>query len=249
MSKKNPIQKKRKYRGRAPPDPDQALIGWKEEEFQNLVRGMNFRPELGAQYPPAGSTALDAPPGYITLYAAFFREGSFRLHITKFTAAVLRGYGLHISQVNAIGLPRITHFEYVCRAYRIEPTFEMFNVFYSVTYTSGFYSFQARTCVAPVCSVPLKGIHDWKQKFFYIRRGVIPIDMPYRQVSQGIPKVDAMDDFASQDWYKKITSKATAISQLDEITLVVAGMRLLWVPKHPLGQPVYSNQGKCMFLS
>ncbi|KAJ0836975.1 hypothetical protein HanRHA438_Chr16g0773021 [Helianthus annuus] len=244
MSEKNPTQKKRKHRGKAPPGPDQVVIGWKEEEFQNLVRGMNFRPEWGAQYPAPGSTALDAPPGYITLYVAFFREGSFRLPITKFTAAVLRGYGLHISQINAIGLPRITHFEYVCRAYRIEPTFEMFNVFYSVTYTSGFYSFQARTGVAPVCSVPLKSLHDWKQKFFYIRRGVIPIEMSYRHVSQGIPKVDVMQDYAAQDWYRKITSKATAISQLDEMALVGAGMSLLWVPKHPLGQPMYSHQGK-----
>ncbi|MFS7910794.1 hypothetical protein Hanom_Chr02g00110411 [Helianthus anomalus] len=244
MSEKNPTQKKRKHRGKAPPGPDQAVIGWKEEEFQNLVRGVNFRPEWGAQYPPAGSTALDAPPGYITLYAAFFREGSFRLPITKFTVAVLRGYGLHISQVNAIGLPRVTHFEFVCRSYRVEPTFEMFNVFYSVTYTSGFYSFQARTGVTPVCSVPLKGIHDWKQKFFYIRRGVIPIDMSYRHVNQGIPKVDVLQNFAAQDWYRKITAKATAISQLDEMALVGAGMSLLWVPKHPLGQPVYSHKGK-----
>ncbi|KAF5798477.1 hypothetical protein HanRHA438_Chr07g0303731 [Helianthus annuus] len=160
MSGTNPSQRKRKYKGRAPPGPDQAVIGWKEEEFNNIVQEMAFRPEWGAQYPPPGSTALDAPPGYITLYAAFFREGSFRLPITKFTAAVLRGYGLHISQINPIGLPRITHFEYVCRAYHIKPTFEMFNVFYSVTYASGFYSFQARTGVAPVCSVPLKSLHD-----------------------------------------------------------------------------------------
>ncbi|XP_022006810.2 zinc finger BED domain-containing protein RICESLEEPER 2-like [Helianthus annuus] len=246
MSSTNPTQRKRKYKGRAPPGPDQAVISWKEEEFNNLVGGMGFRPEWGAQYPPVGSTALDAPPGHITLYAAFFREVSFRLPITKFTAAVLRGYGLHISQLNAIGLPRITHFEYVCRAYRIEPTFQMFNVFYSVTYASSFYSFQARSGVAPVCSMPLKSLHDWKQKFFYIRRGVIPIDMPYRQVGQGIPKVDVMEDYGAQDWFKRITQKATAISQLDEMALVGAGMSLLWVPKNPLGQSVYSYQGKSL---
>ncbi|KAJ0944905.1 putative integrase zinc-binding domain-containing protein [Helianthus annuus] len=91
---------------------------------------------------------------------------------------------------------------------------------------------------------PLKSLHDWKQKFFYIRCGVIPIDMPYRQVSQGIPKVDVMEDYAAQDWYKKITQKATAISQLEEMALVGAGMSLLWMPKNPLGQPVYSYQGK-----
>ncbi|KAJ0834932.1 hypothetical protein HanRHA438_Chr16g0749291 [Helianthus annuus] len=249
MAEKNPTQKKRKHRGRAPPGPDQAVINWKEEEFQMLVRGHNFRPEWGDRYPPSGSTALDAPPGFITLYAAFFREGNFRLPITKFTAAVLRGYGLHISQINAIGLPRITHFEFVCRSYRVEPTFEMFNAIYSVSYASGFYSFQARMGVARVCSVPIKGIHDWKQKFFYIRRGVIPTDMSYRQVGQGVPKVDVLPDYAAQEWYGKITAKPTAISQLDEMALVGAGMSLLWVPKHPLGQPAYSHKGKCIVLS
>ncbi|KAJ0603880.1 hypothetical protein HanHA300_Chr02g0043231 [Helianthus annuus] len=105
-------------------------------------------------------------------------------------------------------------------------------------------SISARTGVVPVCSVLIKSLHDWKQKFFYIRRGVIPIDMPYRHVNQGIPKVDVMADFAAQDWFKRITQKATAISQLDEMALVGAGMSLLWVPKNPLGQPVYSFQGK-----
>ncbi|KAJ0440710.1 hypothetical protein HanIR_Chr16g0789751 [Helianthus annuus] len=249
MAEKNPSQKKRKQRSRGPPGPDQAVINWKEEEFHNLVRGHNFRPEWGARYPPSGSTALDAPPGFITLYAAFFREGNFRLPITKFVAGVLRGYGLHISQINAIGLPRITHFEFVCRSYRVEPTFQMFNTFYSVTYSSGFYSFQARTGAVPVCSAPIKGIHDWKQKFFYIRRGVIPSEMTYRQVDQGVPRMEPLENFAAQEWYGRITAKATAISQLDEMALVGAGMSMLWVPKHPLGQPVYSHKGKCMIPS
>ncbi|MFS7932412.1 hypothetical protein Hanom_Chr04g00367561 [Helianthus anomalus] len=81
----------------------------------------------------------------------------------------------------------------------------MFNVFYSVTYTNGFYSFTARSGVSPVCSVPLKSLHDWKQKFFYIRRGVIPMDMHYRSESEGLPRVDVLANYASQDWYKKIT--------------------------------------------
>ncbi|KAM0010675.1 hypothetical protein Hdeb2414_s0071g00773811 [Helianthus debilis subsp. tardiflorus] len=208
MAERNPTQKKRKQRSKVPPGPGQAVINWKEEEFHNLVRGHNFRPEWGARYPPSGSTALDAPP------------------------------------MSAIGLPRITHFEFVCRSYRVEPTFEMFNVFYSVTYSSGFYSFQVRTGVVPVCSAPIKGIHDWKQKFFYIHRGVIPSEMLYRQVAQGIPRVDPLVDFAARDWYRKITAKATAISQLDEMALVGAGMSMLWVPKHPLGQPVYNHKGK-----
>ncbi|KAJ0691238.1 hypothetical protein HanOQP8_Chr11g0426821 [Helianthus annuus] len=139
----NPSTKKRKYKPRNPPGPNRAEINWKEEEFQNLVREMGFRPEWGAQFPTPNSTALDAP-GYIALYAAFFREGNFRLPMTKFTAEVLTNYGLHISQINAMGLPRLTHFEFICKANRIEPTFEMFNVFYNVSYTGGFYSFNSR---------------------------------------------------------------------------------------------------------
>ncbi|KAJ0696327.1 hypothetical protein HanLR1_Chr10g0355831 [Helianthus annuus] len=70
------------------------------------------------------------------------------------------------------------------------------------------------------------------------------MDMHYRLVSEGIPKVDVLADYAAQDWYKKITHKATALSQLDEMALVGAGMSLLWIPKNPLGVPVYSYQGK-----
>ncbi|KAJ0845530.1 hypothetical protein HanRHA438_Chr15g0714741 [Helianthus annuus] len=180
----------------------------------------------------------------MTLYDAFFREGNFRLPITRFTAEVLRNYGLHLSQINAIGLPRITHIEFGCMANRVEPTFAMFNVFYTVTYTSGFYSFNSRTGVAPVCFVPLKSLHDWKQKFFYIRRGIIPMDMHYRSVDEGIPKIDVLSGFSEQSWYKKITQKATAISQLEEMALVGAGMSLLWVPNNPLGVPVYGYNGK-----
>ncbi|KAF5803772.1 hypothetical protein HanRHA438_Chr06g0284461 [Helianthus annuus] len=110
----NPVRE-RKYRPRNPPCLDRAEINWKEEEFHNLVRDMGYRSEWGAQFPTPNSTALDAPPGYIALYAAYFWEGNFLLPMTKFTGVVLTNYGLHISQINTLGLPQITHFEFICR--------------------------------------------------------------------------------------------------------------------------------------
>ncbi|KAJ0762437.1 hypothetical protein HanOQP8_Chr04g0161351 [Helianthus annuus] len=241
----NPSTKKRKYRGRNPPGPDRAEISWKEEEFQNFVRDMAFRPEWGAQFPTPNSTSLDAPPGYIALYAAFFREGNFHLPMKKFTAEVLTNYGLHIFQINALGLPRLTHFEFICRANCFDPTFEMFNVFYNVSYTGGFYSFNSRICgVIPCSSNPPKSLHDWKQKFFYIRRGVISVDMHYRAESEGIPKIDVTIKFAEQEWYKTLTRKATSICQIEEMALVGAGVSMLWVLKNPRGVPVYGYDGK-----
>ncbi|KAJ0796107.1 hypothetical protein HanPI659440_Chr04g0158341 [Helianthus annuus] len=160
-----------------------------------------FPSDWGIQFPTAGSTALDAPPGYMTLYATFFKEGNFRLAMSKFLGDVLMRYGIHISQVNALGLPRITHFEFICRDQKIEPTFEMFNVFYYVTYTGGFCSFNSITTGVLHCSWdPPKSLHDWKQKFFYIRRGVIPIDMHYRPESEGVPRVTVSVSFIDEEW-------------------------------------------------
>ncbi|KAJ0668425.1 hypothetical protein HanPI659440_Chr17g0689141 [Helianthus annuus] len=179
--------RKRKYKPKNPPGPDQAVVNWKEEELNNLVQNFGFSTGWGVQFPAPNCTALDAPPGYITLYADFFREGNFRLPMSKFLDEVLNGYGLHISQINALGLPRVTHFEFICRAQRVEPSFEKFNVFYFVTYSGGFYSFNSRTGgVLPCSQDPPKSLHDWKQKFFYIRCGVIPIDMRYRPESEGV---------------------------------------------------------------
>ncbi|MFS7968361.1 hypothetical protein Hanom_Chr09g00796531 [Helianthus anomalus] len=70
----------------------------------------------------------------MTLYADFFREGNFSLPMSKFIGEVLTGYGLHISQINALGLPHLTHFEFICRAKRVEPSFKKFNTFFFVTY-------------------------------------------------------------------------------------------------------------------
>ncbi|KAJ0699135.1 hypothetical protein HanRHA438_Chr10g0435971 [Helianthus annuus] len=173
-----PTTRKRKYKPSNPPGPDQAEINWREEEFQNLIQDLGFHSDWGVQFPTPKSTALDAPPGYLTLYADFFREGNFCLPMTKFTGEVLTNYGFHISQINALGLPRIAHFEFTCRANRVEPTFEKFNIFYFFSYTGGFYSFNSRTSgVDPCCSYPPKSLHYWKQKIFYIRHGVIPIDI------------------------------------------------------------------------
>ncbi|KAJ0603773.1 hypothetical protein HanHA300_Chr02g0042091 [Helianthus annuus] len=206
---------------------------------------MGFRSEWGAQFPTPNSTALDAPPGYIVLYAAYFREDKFRLPMTKFTTEVLTNYGLHISQINALGLPRITHFEFICRANRIEPTFEMFNVFYFVSYTGDFYSFNSRTGgVSPCSTNPPKSLHDWKQKFVYIHRGVILINMHYREEREGVPRMNVSLNFADQEWYKVLTRKVTSIAQLEERALVVAGMSMLWAPQNPRGVPIYGYQGK-----
>ncbi|KAF5753391.1 hypothetical protein HanRHA438_Chr17g0790281 [Helianthus annuus] len=121
----------------------------------------------------------------------------------------------------------------------------MFNVFYYVTYTGGFYSFNSRTTnVLPCSKDPPKSFHDWKNKFFYIRRGVIPIDMHYRSESEGVPKMLVGGAYADREWYKTLKRVPTAIIQLEENALFGAGMSLMWVPRDPRAVPIYAYKGK-----
>ncbi|KAM0006228.1 hypothetical protein Hdeb2414_s0179g00825091 [Helianthus debilis subsp. tardiflorus] len=181
----------------------------------------------------------------MTLYVDFFQEGHFCLPTSMFIGEVLTGYGLHISQINALGLPRITHFEFICRAQRIEPTFEKFNIFYFVTYTGGFYSFNSGIGgVRPCSRDPPKSLHDLKQKFFYICCGVIPTGMHYRAESEGVPRVNVSISYIDHDLYPTLTQKVTSIIHGEERALVAAGMSMLWVPQNPRAYPVYGFKGK-----
>ncbi|MFS7998326.1 hypothetical protein Hanom_Chr12g01152421 [Helianthus anomalus] len=63
--------------------------------------------------------------------------------MSKFLGEILTRYGLHISQVNALGLPR-------------SPISSLF-----VTYIGGFYSFNFRTAGVLLCSRDQpKSFHD-----------------------------------------------------------------------------------------
>ncbi|MFS7945307.1 hypothetical protein Hanom_Chr06g00522741 [Helianthus anomalus] len=188
----NPLLQKRGNPSlKIPPGPYQAVINWKEDKLNNLVQNFGFSSDWGVQFPTPNCTALSAPPGYMTLYADFFWEGNFHLPMSKFIGEVLTDYGLHISQINALGLPRITHVVFICQAQCIEPTFE--------------------NGVRPCNRDPPESLHDWKQKLFYIRRGVIPIDMHYWAESEGVPRVNVSISYTDQDWYTTLTRKVTPI--------------------------------------
>ncbi|MFS7930082.1 hypothetical protein Hanom_Chr04g00339941 [Helianthus anomalus] len=64
-------------------------------------------------------------------------------------------------------MPRITHFEFICRTHHLIPSVDMFNVFYYVSCAGGFYSFNSQTAnVLPYGRDPPKSLHEWKHKFF-----------------------------------------------------------------------------------
>ncbi|MFS7951600.1 hypothetical protein Hanom_Chr07g00597051 [Helianthus anomalus] len=53
----------------------QVVINRREDEFQQLFRNFQFPVNWEATFPSTGSTAVDVPPGFITLYSSFFKVG------------------------------------------------------------------------------------------------------------------------------------------------------------------------------
>ncbi|KAJ0621548.1 hypothetical protein HanIR_Chr01g0009891 [Helianthus annuus] len=155
-------------------------LKWPRATFDGLVQNLRFPENWGARYPEEGQTAADAPTGYVTLFWDFFCLGNFRLPVTKFFLEILEYYKFHISQMHPIGMVRVRHFEFVCRTMHIEPMVPRFRVFHQMHCTQGFYSFVQRASAKKISLNPPKSFHDWKQKFFFIKVGVIPMRMTFR---------------------------------------------------------------------
>ncbi|MFS7888817.1 hypothetical protein Hanom_Chr00s000002g01599541 [Helianthus anomalus] len=153
--------------------------------FDNLITDVQMPQEYGAVYPQEGDTGVDAPAGYVTMWAEFFGDCNLRLPLTVFVADLLEWYKLHISQLSPFGMTRIRNFEYTCRAFDIEPTVGDFWRFYQMTVSMGFFSFHQRDG-SPKLMTPPKGITKWKTKVFYIKAAAIGAEVTFRNVTDTI---------------------------------------------------------------
>ncbi|KAJ0880496.1 hypothetical protein HanRHA438_Chr10g0463801 [Helianthus annuus] len=100
-------------------DDDGGVVGgglpvlkWTTGGFKTLMTTIQIADDWKVSYPQEGDTSVDAPAGYITLWADFFTEGNLRLPVTVFVAEVLEYYHLHISQLSPFGMFQIRNFEY-----------------------------------------------------------------------------------------------------------------------------------------
>ncbi|KAJ0492938.1 hypothetical protein HanIR_Chr12g0580481 [Helianthus annuus] len=218
-------------------------LKWSRATFDGLIRNLKLPESWGALYPEEGQTAADAPAGYITLFWDFFCEGNFRLPVTKFFLEILRFYNLHISQLHPIGMVRVRHFEFVCRTMHVEPTVPRFRVFHQMHCTQGFYSFVQRASAKKILHQPPKFFHDWKQKFFFIKAGIIPMKMVLRG-KEDVP-TETLSTPIDENWYQDL--KDVPNIALPEKALIGAGMSLNWKMDRD-DKPVYTEDGHVVSL-
>uniref|UniRef100_A0A251RMQ0 Putative transposase (Putative), gypsy type n=1 Tax=Helianthus annuus TaxID=4232 RepID=A0A251RMQ0_HELAN len=218
-------------------------LKWSRASFDGLVQNFKFPESWGALFPEEGQTAADAPAGYITLFWDFFCDGNFRLPVKKFFLEILEFYNIHLSQLHPIGMVRVRHFEFVCRTMHIEPTVPRFRVFHQMHCTQGFYSFVQRASAKKILLHPPKSFHDWKQKFFFIKAGVIPVRMVLRG-KEDVP-VETLRTPSDETWYQDLKEIPNII--LPERAHVGAGMSLNWKMDRD-DKPVYTEGGHVVAL-
>ncbi|KAJ0532131.1 hypothetical protein HanIR_Chr09g0393321 [Helianthus annuus] len=212
---------------------------WPRAAFHGLVQNLRFPENWGALYPEEGQTAADALAGYITLFWDFFCEGNFHLPVAKFFLEILEYYKFHISQLRPIGMVRVRHFEFVCRTMHIEPTVLRFRIFHQMHCSQGFYSFVQRASAKKILQHPPKSFHDWKQKIFFIKAGVIPMRMVLRG-KEDVP-IEMIQTPVDENWYQDL--KNVPNIALLEKALVGAIMSLNWKMDRE-DKPVYTEDGK-----
>ncbi|KAJ0582107.1 hypothetical protein HanRHA438_Chr04g0191431 [Helianthus annuus] len=200
------------------------VLKWDQGFFEQITKGFQFPPEWNARYPRQGQTAVDALPGYITSFEDFFLQGNFQLSATEFMASILHFYGFHISQMSPTGMVRVRHFEFLCQSQGMEPTVEKFWAFYQLIRNIGFYSFSNRGAAKKILISSPKSFHDWKMKFFFIRKEVIPIAMIFRE-SDKIDK-EELPIPKGADWYLKLLATPNRI--FGENVLVAAHISDNW---------------------
>ncbi|MFS7940254.1 hypothetical protein Hanom_Chr05g00462291 [Helianthus anomalus] len=107
---------------------------------------------------------------------------------------------------------RIRHFEFFCRSMHIEPM---------------------------ILLVPPKLFHEWKPKFFFIKAGVMPMEMIFRGTKDIV--VENVKTSESEIWYQDLKDIPTI--ELPERALVAAGMSLHWKMDRE-DKPVYMEDDR-----
>jgi hypothetical protein len=230
-----------------PADYRQDLHVHRSDLTEDVLRGIIGRygidPSLEPRVPPATATVRDAPPGTVALYTDFFAFSNFRIPVSKFLCDILRYYNIHLSQIVPLGLIKFFHFEISCHALRVNPSVNLFRVFYKLTRIGDWVTFEKRKAPCPSLTLrPITSRKKWKPSFFFISSSIVPFEMrwvgPDDNLQDPVPSKEEYDVEA----YNLLKSQPTALRSFSEHFLVMAGISRNW--GHPNLYPIMRYRGK-----
>jgi hypothetical protein len=145
-----------------------------------------------------------------------------------------------------MGLCRITHFEYCCRALAIPPQVSMFNLFYRIRAEGSRFSFSRRQNIASQCGKVWDSVRGCKERFFYIKEDVVPAFMYYRTITEDLIEPDVDFSLMNSPEYKQLSERPADMQVIPESALVGVGMSRIW--DKPEVRPVWTQDNKGMVI-
>ncbi|GKC82988.1 hypothetical protein Tco_1138705, partial [Tanacetum coccineum] len=154
------------YRGACVTDIKSVLS---QKSLDSFCETFHIPVEVHPQLPGPNQTIHEMPTGKIGVYTRFFEYANFRLPLSTFLVNVLRYYHIHLSQLSVIAATKVSHFEILCRVYRIEPTVGLFRCFYVNSKNKWWMSFSKRPDSDAMCyTKPLDSLKRWNGHFFWV---------------------------------------------------------------------------------
>ncbi|GJU16886.1 hypothetical protein Tco_1144852 [Tanacetum coccineum] len=190
---------------------------------------------LHPKLPGRGDRIVDFPEGKVGVYTKFFDFANFRIPISQFLFYILGHYQIHLSQLSVIGAAKVSHFEIQCRVLNIIPSVNLFRVFYTPSFNSGWMSFSKRPGKnTPQCyTKPLDSLKNWNNRFFWVDEKVFPTVVDWR-ISAPKDGMPAEDTYSVED-VVLLNTRRTPIQKQPELLLCLVGLSR----RYFLGDDVY----------
>ncbi|GJX64244.1 hypothetical protein Tco_0298587 [Tanacetum coccineum] len=190
---------------------------------------------LHPELPGPEETIMDFLEGKVGVYTKFFEFANYRIPLSQFLFDILGYYQIHLSQLSVIGAAKVSHFEIICRVLNIIPTLNLFRVFYTPSYNSGWMSFSKRPGKnTPQCyTKPLDSLKNWNNLFFWVDERIFPTVVAWRTSApkDGMPSADT---YSALDVVTLNTCR-TPIQKQPELLLCLVGLSRSYF----LGDDVY----------
>ncbi|GKA34314.1 hypothetical protein Tco_0720743 [Tanacetum coccineum] len=191
--------------------------------------------DLHLEFPGPEETIVDFLEGKVGVYTKFFEFSNYRIPISQFLFDILGYYQIHLSQLSVIGAAKVSHFEINCHVLNINPTLNLFCVFYVSSYTSGWMSFRKRPGKnTPQCyTKPLDSLKNWNNQFFWVDERIFPTVVACR-ASAPKDKMPSADSYSATD-VTILDTHRTPFHKQPELLLYLVGMSQSYF----LGDDVY----------
>ncbi|GJX43819.1 hypothetical protein Tco_0260495 [Tanacetum coccineum] len=112
------------------------------EELEEAIKEYGIPLDLHPQLPPPDLTMDKLPFAFIGIYVEQIEQGGLRIPFSTFFLAVIRHFGVHVSQLIPMGAHRVIMFEIRCRSLAVNVSVPLFRVFYKLCKQGHWFSFK-----------------------------------------------------------------------------------------------------------